>query len=153
MVYMSWVVLCTNPKTSYPTRKLHMEATLRVVRYLKGAPGQGLFFSSNNDFKLRAYCDLDWPGCPLIRKSTTGYCVFLRPLFIVWRLKQQKTISISSTEAKYRAIIEACCELTWLQYLLRNFGLSHYEFALLYCDNKVVLYIATNLVFHARIRH
>ena len=81
-----------------------MEATLPVVRYLKGAPGQGLFFSSNNDFKLRAYCDLDWPGCPLIRKSTTGYCVFLRPSFIVWRLKQQKTISISSTEAKYRAI-------------------------------------------------
>ena len=27
-------------------RKLHMEATLRVVRYLKGAPGRGLFFSS-----------------------------------------------------------------------------------------------------------
>ena len=39
--------------------KLHMEATLRVVRYLKNAPGQGLFFSSNSDFRLRAYCDSD----------------------------------------------------------------------------------------------
>ena len=37
--------------------KLHMVAALRVVRYLKKAPGQGLFFSSNSDFRLRAYCD------------------------------------------------------------------------------------------------
>ena len=32
--------------------KLHMEAALCVVRYLKNAPGQGLFFSSNSDFRL-----------------------------------------------------------------------------------------------------
>ena len=30
-------------------RKLHMEATIRIVRYLKNALGQGLFFSSNSD--------------------------------------------------------------------------------------------------------
>lgn len=33
-------------------RQHHMEAALQVVRYLKGAPGQGLFFSSNSDLKL-----------------------------------------------------------------------------------------------------
>ena len=32
--------------------KLHMEAALRVVHYLKNAPGQGLFLSSNSDFRL-----------------------------------------------------------------------------------------------------
>ena len=37
--------------------KLHMKATLRVVRYLKNALGQGLSFSSNSDFRLRTYCD------------------------------------------------------------------------------------------------
>ena len=30
-------------------RKLHMEAIIRIVRYLKNALGQGLFFSSNSD--------------------------------------------------------------------------------------------------------
>jgi hypothetical protein len=64
-------------KFMHEPRKLHMEAALRVVCYLKNAPGQGLFFSSNNDFRLKAYCDSDWAGCPITRRSTTGYCVFL----------------------------------------------------------------------------
>jgi hypothetical protein len=81
-----------------------MEAALRVVRYLKGAPSQGLFFSSNTDFKLIAYFDSDWAGCPLTRRSTTGYCVFLGPSMISWRSKRQKTVSLSSAEAEYRAM-------------------------------------------------
>ena len=85
-------------------RKLHLEAALRVVRYLKGALGQGLFFSSNTDFKLRAYFDSDWAGCPLTRRSTTRYCVFLGPSLISWRSKRQKTVSLSSVEAKYHAM-------------------------------------------------
>ncbi|KAL5785970.1 hypothetical protein ACOSQ2_008362 [Xanthoceras sorbifolium] len=134
-------------------RKLHMEAALRVVRYLKGAPGKGLFFSSNSDFKLRAYCDSDWAGCPLTRRSTTGYCVFLGPSLISWRSKRQKTVSLSSAEAEYRAMTGVCCELTWLRYLLKDLGLSHDEPALLYCDNKAALHIAANPVFHERTRH
>ncbi|KAL5789565.1 hypothetical protein ACOSQ2_004453 [Xanthoceras sorbifolium] len=134
-------------------RKLHMEAALRVVRYLKGAPGKGLFFSSNSDFKLRAYCESDWAGCPLTRRSTTGYCVFLGPSLISWRSKRQKTVSLSSAEAEYRAMTGVCCELTWLRYLLKDLGLSHDEPALLYCDNKAALHIAANPVFHERTRH
>jgi len=134
-------------------RKLHMEAALRVVQYLKGAPGQCLFFSSNTDFKLRAYSDSDWAGCPLTRRSTTGYCVFLGPSLISWRSKRQKTVSLSSAEAEYHAMTGACCELTWLRCLLRDLGLLHHEPALLYCYNKAALHIAANPVFHERTRH
>ncbi|WKA11562.1 hypothetical protein VitviT2T_029049 [Vitis vinifera] len=134
-------------------RKAHMEAAFRVVRYLKNTPGQGLFFSSNNDFRLRAYCDSNWAGCPLTRRSTVGYCVFLGPLLISWRSKRQKTVSLSSTEAEYRAMTRACCELTWLRYLLKDLVVLHQEPALLYCDNKATLHIAANPVFHERTRH
>jgi hypothetical protein len=56
--------------------KPNMEAALRVLRYLKGVSGQGLFFSSQNDMSLRAFCDSDWAGYAMTRRSTTGYCVF-----------------------------------------------------------------------------
>lgn len=134
-------------------REAHMEAALRVVHYLKNALGQGLFFFSSNDFRLRPYYDSDWAGYPLTRRSTTGYCVFLGPSLISWRSKRQKTVSLSSVEAEYRAMTRACCELTWLRYLLRDLGVLHQELALLHCDNKAALHIAANLVFHERTRH
>ena len=133
--------------------KLHMEAALHVVRYLKNAPGQGLFFSSNSDFRLRAYCDSDWAGCPITRRSTTGYCVFLGPSLVSWISKRQKTVSLSSAKAEYRAMTGACCELNWLRYLLKYLGVLHPEPALLYYDNKAALHIAANPVFHERTRH
>ncbi|TXG72309.1 hypothetical protein EZV62_000888 [Acer yangbiense] len=58
-------------------RKLHWDAALRVLKYLKNTPGQGLFFPAQNSLQLKAYCDSDWVGCPTTRRSTTGYCVFL----------------------------------------------------------------------------
>ena len=54
-------------------RQPHMAAALRVVRYLKLAPGQGLLLHSDNSLHLRAFCDSD----PVTRCSTTRYCVFL----------------------------------------------------------------------------
>ncbi|KAL5737920.1 hypothetical protein ACOSP7_030681 [Xanthoceras sorbifolium] len=69
-------------------RKDHWEVALRVVRYLKSAPGQGIFISSTSDLRLQAYSDSDWAGCPLTRRSTTWYCVFLGPSLISWRSKR-----------------------------------------------------------------
>lgn len=37
----------------------HMQALLRVLRYLKLCPGQGLHFSSSSNLTLTNYCDSD----------------------------------------------------------------------------------------------
>ena len=36
-------------------RKQHWEATVRVLRYIKGTPSQGLLLSSENNLRLQAY--------------------------------------------------------------------------------------------------
>lgn len=55
---------------------IHMQAAKRVLRYLAGAPGQGILLTTSSSAVLTAYSDSDWAGCPNTRKSTTGFCVF-----------------------------------------------------------------------------
>ena len=133
--------------------KPHMEVALRVLRYLKSSPGQGLFFPSHNDLSLKVFSDSDWASCPIYRRSTICYCVFLGSSFISQQTKRQKAISLSSAEAEYRAMTSACCELSWLCLLLIDLRILHLKPTLLYCDNTIALHIASNLVFHERTRH
>lgn len=90
----------------------HMKAAIRIVQYIKGTPGQGVFFPIESDLQLKAYCDVDWAGCPDTRKSLTVYCVFLGDALISWRSKKQTMVSRSSAEAEYRSMATTSCELT-----------------------------------------
>jgi len=37
----------------------HYNATIKILRYIKGAPSLGSFFSSNTSTYLKAFCDSD----------------------------------------------------------------------------------------------
>ncbi|RVW82461.1 Retrovirus-related Pol polyprotein from transposon RE2 [Vitis vinifera] len=50
----------------------HWEAALRVVRYLKGTPGQGILLRADSDLSLQGWCDSDWAACPVTRRSLSG---------------------------------------------------------------------------------
>ena len=54
-----------------------MQVALRIVKYLKGAPGTGLFYPASNQLRLQVFSDSDWATCATTRRSITGYCVFL----------------------------------------------------------------------------
>ncbi|XP_042952304.1 uncharacterized mitochondrial protein AtMg00240-like [Carya illinoinensis] len=55
----------------------HMQAALRVLKYIKKAPGQELFFSASSSIHIKAFADLDWASCPDPRRSVSGFCVFI----------------------------------------------------------------------------
>ncbi|MCH79633.1 copia protein [Trifolium medium] len=153
----------TRPDIAYTVSKLsqflakptneHVLAALHVLRYLKQSPGEGLFYSSNSNLKLKGFSDSDWGACPDTRRSTTGFCFFLGSSLISWKSKKQTVVSRSSSEAEYRALAHATCEGQWLVYLLRDFHISHSSPIVLYCDNKSAIHIAANPVFHERTKH
>lgn len=119
-----------------------------MVRYLKGSPGQGIFLAHRCDLKLKAYCDSDWGGCPLTRRSLTGYFIFLGDSAISWKTKKQHTVSRSSAEAEYRSIAAIVSEIKWLKGLLTDLGVSHDAPVHLFCDSQAAMHIAANPVFH-----
>ncbi|XP_055814369.1 uncharacterized mitochondrial protein AtMg00810-like [Solanum dulcamara] len=103
-------------------KKSHMDAALRIVRYLKRQPGQGILLSSHSNNQVSAYCDADWAACPLTRKSITGYMIKIGESLISWKAKKQSTMSRSSAESEYRSMASTVSELVWLLGLLKEVG-------------------------------
>ena len=116
-------------------RVLHMKAATKILQYIKGTPGQGVFFLVESDLQLKASCDVDWAGYSDTKKSLIGYCLFLGDALISWRSKKQDVVSRSFAEAEYRYMATTTCEVTWLLYLLRDLHVQHQKPVLMYCDN------------------
>ncbi|CAM8935325.1 unnamed protein product [Rhodiola kirilowii] len=102
----------------------HWHMVERLLRYLKGSPGQGIWMGCNGSTKIVGYCDADWAGDRVDRKSTTGYCTFIGGNLVTWKSKKQKVISCSSAEAEYRAMRKLTNELIWIKALLKDLGIE-----------------------------
>ncbi|KNA13496.1 hypothetical protein SOVF_116290 [Spinacia oleracea] len=103
---------------------VHMQAAIRLLRYISGNVSQGVLLASSSGATLTAYCDSDWASCPISRRSTTGYCIFLGHLPVSWKAKKESVVARSSAEAEYRAMALTACEVTWLTTLLQDLGLE-----------------------------
>jgi len=134
-------------------KKSHMDAALRVVRYLKGHPGQGLLFGSSSNNLITAFCDADWASCPLTRRSVTGYAVKIGESLVSWKAKKQTTVSKSSAEAEYRSLASTVSELVWLLGMLKEVGAEVQLPVQIYSDSKAAIQIAANPVYHERTKH
>lgn len=83
----------------------------------------------------------------------TGYILLPGKSPISWKSKKLSTISRSSSEAEYRAMIAAASEVCWLVRLLTELGMHNLKPIRLHCDNQSAIYIAKNNVFHDKTKH
>ncbi|XP_011620466.1 uncharacterized protein LOC105420045 [Amborella trichopoda] len=70
-------------------RICHMEAVERIIRYLKSAPGRGIWMKSNGHVDIEGYSDADWAGSLSDRRSTTGYCTSVGGNLVTWKAKNK----------------------------------------------------------------
>ncbi|GKA44535.1 ribonuclease H-like domain-containing protein [Tanacetum coccineum] len=73
---IAYFVHCLSQHMHSPLQS-HFEDALRVLRYLKSAPGAGTIYTKSSPSSIKAYADSDWAKCKMTRRSVSGYCVFV----------------------------------------------------------------------------
>jgi hypothetical protein len=132
---------------------IHWTAVKRLLHFLKHTISSAFLIRRSSSTMISAFSDADWAGCTDDRKSTGGFAVFLGPNLISWCAKKQKMLSRSSTEAEYKAMANATAEIMWVQAVLQELRIPCPLSARLWCDNMGAKYLASNLVFHGRMKH
>jgi hypothetical protein len=113
----------------------------------------GLFYEARTELQVHGYIDADWVGSILDMRSTSGFMFSFGSAAVTWSSKKQSTVALSSTEAEYRGVAMAACEVAWLCKLLGDLGLHVDRQVVIYCDNLSSIQLARNPVFHARTKH
>ncbi|XP_019091034.1 PREDICTED: uncharacterized protein LOC109128664 [Camelina sativa] len=131
----------------------HLQAAYKVLHYLKGSIGLGLFYSATADLTLTTFTNADWGSCKDSRRSTTGFCMFLGTSLISWKSKKQSIVSMSSSESEYRAMGVGVKEIQWLVNLLTELQVPQAKAVAFFCDNTAAIHITNNAVFHKRTKH
>ncbi|CAM9001867.1 unnamed protein product [Rhodiola kirilowii] len=125
----------TRPDISYPVHilsqfvsaptQLHYSHLLRVLRYLRGTVTRRLFFPRSSSLHLQAYSDATWAS----------------------------DLSDRSVEAELRAMALLTAEVTWLRWLLEDFGISVSTPTPLLSDSTGAISIARDPVKHELTKH
>lgn len=159
---LNYLVMCTRPDLAFTAGQLaqqlkkpsldHWAAFKRVLRYLQGTHKNGLVLGGG-PINLKVYADSDYAGCPVTRRSTTGYIAQVGGGCVSWRSRKQTSVSTSSTEAEYRAAYEASQEAIWLRRVLEDLRCPQQQGTPLLCDNQSSLALQKNPLFKDRSKH
>jgi hypothetical protein len=79
------------------SRSSHRTTVQQIFRYLKYTLEFGIWYSASSSLNLVGFCDADFAGCGIDRKSTSATCHFLSSL-VCWSAHKQSSVTQSTTE-------------------------------------------------------
>ncbi|MCG3770784.1 MAG: hypothetical protein JW384_01962 [Nitrosomonadaceae bacterium] len=151
---VNYLATCTRPDISATVRQLaehnsdpsekHWHAAKHLLRYLKGTRTAKLVYQAKHGGTLLAYADAEYAGAQQSRRSAGGYVIFLNDSPIAWSSKTQKRVTLSTTEAEFRALTATAREIIYLRQVLSFLGIipPNEEATVIYEDNAAVESIA-----------
>ena len=97
----------------------HWEAVKGVISYLGSTKELWLTFGGKGQVELEGYCESDWASQPH-HHSISGFTFHYGQGTVLWSLKKQGIITLSSTKAEYIAETHASKEAIWLKTFVRG---------------------------------
>jgi hypothetical protein len=156
-----WISQCTRPDIAFAVNKLsqylrdpslsHWYAAVGILNYLKTT--STLKLRLGGSLNVSGYSDSDWAEDRDDRRSTSAYTYRIGDGAISWKSRKQATVSLSSTEAEYKALSDSCKEGLWLRHLLTELHLCPSDPIPVHVDNEGAEALARNPKHHARTKH
>ncbi|KAG8500185.1 hypothetical protein CXB51_004397 [Gossypium anomalum] len=131
---LMYAMVCSRPDLSY--------AFSAVSRYMFGRTKN----------KVIGYVDADFAGDLDKRRSLTGYVFTIGGCAISWKATLQTTVTLSTIEAEYMAITEACKEAIWLKGLFSELN-GDLQISTIFCDSQSAIFLTKDQMFHERTKH
>ncbi|KAJ8463023.1 hypothetical protein ONZ51_g10516 [Trametes cubensis] len=158
-----YATLGTRPDISFAVQKLsqynsnpsdaHWNYAKYVLQYLQGTKDYRLrYYGASND-GLLGYSDSDWAEDRDDRRSTGAYVFLMAGGAISWQSRRQPTVSLSSTEAEYKAASDACRQVVWLRTFGEELGDDISRPTPLCLDNQGSIFLSVNPVTERRTKH
>jgi hypothetical protein len=132
----------------------HLSAVKRILRYVKGTANYKLTLGGElATLDLEGWSDADWAANDIKRKSISGYCFKLGVGAVSWKSKKHTSVALSSTEAEYMALTQACKEAIWIKLLLTELGVFKGGAICINGDSESCIALAKNPEHHERTKH
>ncbi|KAK5773528.1 hypothetical protein PVK06_049834 [Gossypium arboreum] len=158
---LMYAMVCSRPDLSYAVSavsrymanpgKEHWKVVQWILRYLRGTTNVCLQFGRTKDGVI-GYVDADFAGDLDRRRSLTGYVFTIGGCAISWKATLQTTVALSTTEAEYMAITEACKEAIWLKGLFSELN-EDLQISTVFCDSQSAIFLTKDQMFHERTKH
>lgn len=158
---LMYAMVCTRPDIAHAVGvvsrflanpgKGHWDAVKWILRYIRGTTSYCLSFGCSKPF-LEAFTDADLAGDVDSYRSTSGYLFCFANGAVSWQSRLQKCVALSTTEAEYIAVTEACKEMLWMKKFFYELGIQQERYVL-FCDSQSAIYLSKNPMFHSRSKH
>lgn len=113
----------------------------RVLKYLKGTADLKLALGNNN-YKgelLHGYSDANWADDKTNRKSNSGHVFMINGATVCWSSRKQPLVALSTCEAEFIALSEACRAASWIRRLLIDMKQNITKAITIFEDNQSCL--------------
>lgn len=145
-------ILILTQKLSKPNQEDWNELK-RVVSYLKGTSQLKLAVGGRTDKLFYGYADANWAENKSDRKSNSGNVFLVNGGVVSWASRKQTCVALSSTEAEFIALSEACKEAIWLRQILADLHQPINSVTIIYEENQSCLCLIQEEKLSNRTKH